>query len=438
MSPVESLPNQHAAQARPASGDVRFPNTSVPVVVLKAEDYGALGIVRSLGRLGIRVYAIDADSGAPALKSRYCAGKFIWNVDAAPAEQSVQFLREVAGKIGGHPLLIPTGDFGSEFLAAHGQALRPAFRFPAPPPGVVHSLYEKKRMYSLCKQFGIPTAETSFPQSRQDVMSFLDSATFPVVLKAIDPWRLQQRTGVRLVIVKDKGKLLESYDRMEDLEHPNLMLQEYIPGGEDSVWMFNGYFNEHSECLFGITGKKLRQFPAYTGMTSLGVCLKNEAVEKNAKELMQAVGYRGILDIGLRYDARDGLYKVLDVNPRIGATFRLFVATNGMDVARAIYLDMTEQPVPPSRSIEGRKWFVEDKDLISSLQYHRDGTLGFTQWARSFRGVEEAAYFAWDDPLPSLRPARSLTRYLSRWLRNRKFQLRSVASRSSAGRQAGI
>jgi len=150
------------------------------------------------------------------------------------------------------------------------------------------------------------------------------------------------------------------------------------------------------------------------------------------------VGYRGILDIGLRYDARDGLYKILDVNPRIGATFRLFVATNGMDVARALYLDMTEQPVPPSRSIEGRKWFVEDKDLISSLQYHRDGTLGFTQWARSFRGVEEAAYFAWDDPLPSLRPARSLTRYLSRWLRNRKFQLRSVASRSSAGRQAGI
>src|SRR2546425_3495393 len=47
--------------------------------------------------------------------------------------------------------------------------------------------------------------------------------------------------------------------RSEDLEHPNLMLQEYIPGGEDSVWMFNGYFNEHSECLFGITGKKLRQ-----------------------------------------------------------------------------------------------------------------------------------------------------------------------------------
>src|SRR5205807_9086875 len=108
MSPVESLPNQHAAQARPASGDVRFPNTSVPVVVLKAEDYGALGIVRSLGRLGIRDYDIDADSRAPTLKSRYCAGNFIWNLDAAQATQTPHFLREVASKNRGYALLITT------------------------------------------------------------------------------------------------------------------------------------------------------------------------------------------------------------------------------------------------------------------------------------------------------------------------------------------
>src|SRR5437879_10740416 len=114
MSPVESLPNQHAAQARPASGDVRFPNTSVPVVVLKAEDYGALGIVRSLGRLGIRVYAIDADSGAPALKSRYCAGKFMWNVDDGPAVQSVQFMLEVAGRIVGYIVIVYIGAFVSD------------------------------------------------------------------------------------------------------------------------------------------------------------------------------------------------------------------------------------------------------------------------------------------------------------------------------------
>jgi D-aspartate ligase len=387
---------------------MQIADTSVPVVVLKAEDYGALGIIRSLGRLGVRVYGVEANPSAPGLRSRYCAGKFIWNIDTAPAQESLQFLRDLARQLGGRPILIPTGDASSVFVAEHGETLQQSFRFPVPPPGVTQALYDKKQMYFTCKRFGIPTAETAFPQCRQDVLEFLEMATFPIVLKAIDPWLLQQRTGVRMAIVDTREKLLESYDKLEDPAHPNLMLQEYIPGGEDTVWMFNGYFNAQSECLFGITGKKLRLFPVYIGMTSLGICLKNETVYKNTCALMKAVGYRGILDIGHRYDARNGQYKILDVNPRIGATFRLFVATNGMDVARALYLDLTGQAVPPSTFTEGRKWFVEDKDLTSSVHYHRDGKLTLWQWLRSFRGVEEAAYFAWDDLPPFSRPIATL------------------------------
>ena len=115
---------------------------------------------------------------------------------------------------------------------------------------------------------------------------------------------------------------------------------------------------------------------------------------------MKKIGYKGILDIGYRYDARDGLYKVLDINPRIGSTFRLFVAENGMDVARALYLDLTGQPVLPGTAREGRKWVVEDQDLISCLRYHRDGNLSFKQWIKSFQGVEEAGFYASDDIYP--------------------------------------
>jgi len=272
-------------------------------------------------------------------------------------------------------------------------------------------------MYCLCEKLGLSTAETALPQSREDVLKFIEKASFPIMLKARDSWVLQQRTGLRMVIVENREKMLEYYERLEDPENPNLMLQEYIPGGEDSVWMFNGYFNEDSECLFGVTGKKIRQFPVYTGMTSLGICLENQTVYETTTAFMKAVRYRGVLDIGYRYDARDGQYKMLDVNPRIGATFRLFVATNGMDVARAMYLDLTGQPVPPSVIREGRKWFVEDKDLISSFRYWRDGKLTLLQWLHSFRGTEETAYIAWDDVRPVTRPLANLLRHCFLWVK---------------------
>src|SRR5256885_4950848 len=178
-----------------------------------------------------------------------------------------------------------------------------------------------------------------------------------------------------MFIVRSAEELLGVYNRVEEPGSPNLMLQEYIPGGDDSIWMFNGYFDAESECLAGFTGKKIRQCPVYTGYTSLGICLRNDVVAAQTLAFMRAVGYRGILDIGYRFDARDGKYKVLDVNPRIGATFRLFVGDNGLDVARALYLDMTGQPLAPACVPDGRKWIVEDVDLLASLGCHRDGKL---------------------------------------------------------------
>src|SRR5262245_26585505 len=110
-----------------------------------------------------------------------------------------------------------------------------------------------------------------------------------------------------------------------------------------------------------------------------------------------------ILDIGYRYDKRDRAFKLLDANPRLGATFRLFVGTDGMDVARAQYLHFTGQPVPSSEMCVGRKWLVEDADLVSCIQYHRHGVLSFAEWLASYAGVHECAWFAPDDIKPFLR-----------------------------------
>ena len=260
----------------------------------------------------------------------------------------------------------------------------------------------------------MPTARAVIPRLKKDVEQFLETAVFPVMVKATDADRLRRRAGGTKFVIQTPRELLDLYDKAEDREEPNLLIQEFIPG-ED--WMFDGYFDKNSQCLFGVTGKKIRRFPVDTGVTSLGICLRNETVEKTTTQFMKAIGYQGILDIGYRYDRRDGQYKVLDVNPRIGCTFRLFTATNGMDVARALYLDLTGQPVSPARATDGRKWMVEDFDLFSAIRSRRDGALNLKDWLRSFRGVEETACFAIDDPLPFLLMGLSDCCLFYRWLR---------------------
>ena len=378
----------------------RLDRNSTPVLILRSDSHGGLNIMRSLGPLGVDVYNLDPSIAASANFSRYCRGRFIWDIEHAPERESLAYLSKVRRKIGRPTILIPTTDRTARFVARWSAALRDSFVFPEQPPGLVDALASKQGMYGLAVRHGIPTPKCVFPTSRAQVVDFLARATFPIMLKGIDGQRLWERTGKKMFVEHSAAELLETYDRTEEPGRPNLMLQEYIPGGDDTIWMFNGYFDAASECVVGFTGKKIRQCPVHTGSTSLGICLSNPDVEQTTHRFMRAIRYRGILDIGYRYDARDGLYKVLDVNPRVGATFRLFVGVNGIDVVRALYMDLTGQQIVPSAAREGRKWVVEDLDVVSTYRYYREGSLTIREWFKSLSGIDEAAFLTWRDPLP--------------------------------------
>src|SRR5205814_6443227 len=116
--------------------------------------------------------------------------------------------------------------------------------------------------------------------------------------------------------------------------HPvgTLLLQEYIPAKFAEDWFLHAYSNKRSECPVAFTGRKLRSWPPHAGMTTLGVPMVNEALLSMSEELIGSIGYRGLLDQCWRVDLRDGQYKLLDFNPRLGAQFAISVNTEGIDV----------------------------------------------------------------------------------------------------------
>ena len=421
---------------------MRVADASTPVVVLIASRapllHGAMGVVRSLGRLGIPVYLTSDGRPMPTVRSRYLAGSFTVVHDPAEPGRLAAALEGVGRQLGRRAVLVPIDDVGALAVNDHADRLAGWFLFPRPDPGLARTLASKRELHLLCRRLGVPSPETVFPQDREDVLGFLERARPPVVVKAIDPLLLYQRPGARsVVIAHTQEELLAAYDRMEVPERPNLMLQEYIPGGPESIWMFNGYLDRRSRCLVGFTGTKQRQCLPHTGPTSLGVCQRNPPLERATTEFLAAVGYQGVVDLGWRYDARDGRYKLLDVNPRIGGTFRLFVASNGMDVARALYLDLTGQPVPAAAARDGRKWLVEPNDLQASLLYWREGTLTPGQWLGSLRGVEEAAWFARDDLAPFLAMCRSAAAMAAAKAARSRHGRRRPASQPDAAVPAG-
>ncbi len=381
---------------------MKINNADTPVVVLTSR-IGAVTIMRSLGQYGVNIYATDADASSPALTSKYCKKKYIKKYDESKPEEYLEFVLNIGKELGKKALLIQTSDTMAVFIAEYAGKLREYFIFPNNSADLIKRIISKEGMYSIALENDVPTPLTLFPKNLDAVVEYCKDGKFPLMLKGIYGDKLQARTGKKMVIVNNAEELLENYKWLEDPDEPNLMLQEYIPGGDDQVFIFNGYFDADSECLAAFTGYKVRQYPIHVGAASLGECKWNQDVADLTIKFMKDISYTGILDIGYRLDPRDGKYKVLDINPRVGQAFRIFVAENGMDVIRSQYMDLTNQrntdPVIPD---EGRRWMIEDYDVISSIHYFLEGSLKFGEWFKSFKRCKEGAWFSWRDPVPFL------------------------------------
>lgn len=389
----------------------------VPVVVFKLIkdpwQHGDVAICRSLGRLGVPVYEATRVPRTSATRSRYLRGHIVLPDPAASDEAVVAALLDLTGRLGARPILVPTDDVAALFADDH-PSLAEAFRLPAQPGGLPRRLGNKRHLHELCLSAGVPAPETRFPASRAEMAAQAEELGFPVVLKSMDPTLLRRRAGALSVAIARTGdEAMALYDAMEDVAEPNLMLQEFIPGGATSIWMFNGYFDASGDCRIGFVGQKIRQAPPRTGATTLGVAVPNPTVDELARRFLGQVGYRGIVDLGFRFDARDQRYKLLDVNPRIGSSFRLFVGRNGLDVVRSLYLDLTGQPIPPSEIRPGRRWWVEDQDAATILKLMRAGELGLRELVTSFRGVEETAWLCRDDLGPAVALVGETARHLA-------------------------
>ena len=387
-------------------------DVTTPAVVLKFDPnvmhHGGLGAIRSLGRLGVPVFGVHEGPWAPAANSRYLQGRVFWKPTPEHSQRIQSGLMQLAQRIGRPSVLITTDDAGAIFLAEHGDSLRESFLFPAPQADLPRRLAGKYSMHQLCRERGVPSPQATVPASLDEARDFANLAGFPVIAKLTTPWRhgdaphgtAPHGTALRSTsIIRTAAALDEAY-RAFERENAGLMLQEYIPGGPGQDWFFHGYCGADSACRPAFTGVKDRSYPAHAGLTSLGHSARNIPLRDQVTSLLTELSYRGITDLDLRLDRRDGQYKLLDFNPRLGAQFRLFTDSAGVDVIRAAYLDLTGQAIAENEMVDGRRFLVENYDPIGALGYWRSGELGLKSWLTSLRGVDEAAWFARDDLRP--------------------------------------
>ena len=352
-------------------------------VVVEVAWVNGLAAIRSLGRHGLRVLAVDNRSYALGLRSRYAEARLA--PDPLDDEDAfIEALRTIAEETDDVLPVFPTHDEHLNAIARHADLLGERYLFPFPSWDVLEKVQSKRHQLETAEAAGVPIPRTLYPTSAEEARAAGEEVGFPLVVKPSANVGFRRSHKRQLFRCESAAELEQAHEAAAPYEP---MVQELIPSGPEEMYTLGTYLDRDGQALGLFSGHKLSQTRGYMGSARAGEALWVDEVVEHGLALLRALGFHGISQVELMRDPRDGRYKLLEVNPRLWQWHSLAAAC-GVDLPWIAYRDLVGDPLPPARMHgDGKRWAI-------------------TLMAGSGHAIERPPYvdavFARDDPKPAL------------------------------------
>ncbi len=371
-------------------------------VILGANFYTALGGIRTLGRHGVKVYALDYDfSRAYGLSSRYVFKKILCPDINRDEEALAKFLLKLGGTFKKPPVLFASADSYALLISRYAERLAPYYLFPDNPPRLLETIINKRGLYRLSREQGLQMPLTFFPGSEAEFEEIAAKIPYPCIVKPTISHQFVKVFRAKCLRVGEEAGLIKALKqaRAAGLE---VMVQEIIPGFDDQMFCFDVYVNREGRPTHTLIAQKLRQFPANFGSSTLTHQCYDSEVEAQGLEYIKKLGYRGYGEIEFKRHATSGELYMIEINARLSSINILFDLC-GVEFTYVMYRDLTGKPLPDKFLREEKPWafWHAYEDLLTIRQYRRNGQLTWAQIVKPWLAHRKAhAIWAPDDPRP--------------------------------------
>ncbi len=390
------IPDALAAALSPAPREAA--GGEAPGAIVFGGAHGSLAVIRSLGRRGIPVWFLAHDH-LIAKYSRYTRRAIPWPGPASP--EATAFLLELAERNGLRGwTLFPGGDPEARLVSENHAALSRVYRLVTPPWKVMRQAHDKRLMYRRAGRLGIGHPWLCDPGDRARARSL--SGRFPLVIKPAMRNGGDPLSRAKAWRVDDRAELARRYKLASALVgRDNVIVQELIPGSGTRQFSYAAVWRRGAP-VASLVARRTRQYPVDFGFTSTLVeTVEDAAVERAACRFLKSLDYDGMVEVEFKYDARDGRYKILDVNTRTWTWIGLGAAA-GVDFPWIMWRLAAGKSPPVTRGRTGVKWCHWSRDAVAACQQIGAGALSPIDYLRSLEGLMAFSAFALDDPLPGV------------------------------------
>lgn len=292
--------------------------------VLLASDINVYSMARAFHEeYGVKSLVLARDYRGPLEHSRIVDIRVIENLDET--DVFVDTLTKLYEEYKDRKTLVLVGcaDHYVRLIVENKDALKDMYVLPYADKEVMDNIVLKETFYNLCSKYDLDYAKT-FVFHKGDDYDFELPFDFPAVLKpscSVSYNKHSFEGQHKVYFVNEMGELKEALKTIYEHGYDNSMIiQERIPGDDSQMYDLHVFVgSDHKVKMMNMGNVLLEEHtPKGIGSNAATIVECHEDVMKKVKYLLEDIGYQGFADCDLKFDKRDGKFKIFEINIRQG------------------------------------------------------------------------------------------------------------------------
>jgi len=337
------------------------------VIVTDASQRTALYVIRSLGRRGIDVTAVEKEVGR--WTNLGFSSKYVEKSAVLPSvhDEPDLYLEELLKICRGHDVLFPISMYSLKVVSRHIDEFRKILHVPVVNYEKLIKANNTETLINIANNAGVPTPKTYFIKDLNQVKEIAEDLNYPVFIKVKE--ELELAPANRNLMVSSAKELLKKYVELHRFQ-PFPLIQEYIKGEGQGYFAI---FNRQSEPKVVFGHRRIREYPITGGPSAFCESHYNSKAMECGDRLLRALDWYGLAMVEFKVDERDQLPKLMEINPRVWGSMPLAIAS-GVDFPYLLSKLAIDGDVQELRSFkEGVKVRFLINDIRAALSYLAKG-----------------------------------------------------------------
>lgn len=392
--------------AQTYSSQSAFQQRTCDVLVLNARSRQSLVAVRSLGRRGLRVMALDTPDSlsVPAFSSRWCHHKVVCP-SYRETNAHLLYLQSLLNSSSTR-VVVPTSDSNVALLRQYRERLETSTGLAIAKEAALAIAVSKEQTLEVARHLGLRIPQGIVLGDVRDIDIALREIGLPAVVKPEESWIENEQQGVRVTcqLVTTPDEARRAVEELTCLGG-RVLFQQYLVGRREAISFL--YANGQMHARFAQWAKRTN--PPLGGVSVLRQSIAVPVdIGEQAERLVREIELEGYSEVEFRRDSAGYPY-LMEINPRLSASVELAVRA-GVDFPYLLYQWASGERIDMVEGYRSGLWMRHlggdiDTTIAALLQRGRPGVSSPTRacldFCSSFFVPMRYDYLDWADPLPA-------------------------------------